>query len=100
MPTFLFFKGKVKVDALTGADEKKLEEKIKQWTGGDGDSDVGVKGHVSSTRGYKGIYTYNNVDAGSCIHVLLRIHTDTHTHTPTHIALITLYITSVDIILY
>lgn len=47
MPTFLFFKGKVKVDEMTGADEKKLEEKIKKWIG-EGDSDVGVKGHVSS----------------------------------------------------
>lgn len=32
---------------MTGADEKKLEEKIKKWIG-EGDSDVGVKGHVSS----------------------------------------------------
>lgn len=32
---------------MTGADEKKLEEKIKKWIG-DGDSVVGVKGHVSS----------------------------------------------------
>lgn len=47
MPTFQFFKGKVKVDEMTGADEKKLEEKIKKWIG-NGDSDVGVKGHVSS----------------------------------------------------
>ena len=47
MPTFQFFKGKVKVDEMTGADEKKLEEKIKKWIG-DNDSDVGVKGHVSN----------------------------------------------------
>ncbi|XP_067037332.1 thioredoxin-like protein 1 [Acropora muricata] len=45
MPTFLFFKGKVKVDEMTGADEKKLEEKIKKWIG-DGESVVGVKGHM------------------------------------------------------
>lgn len=45
MPTFQFFKGKVKVDEMTGADEKKLEEKIKKWIG-NGDSDVGVKGHM------------------------------------------------------
>lgn len=45
MPTFLFFKGKVKVDEMTGADEKKLEEKIKKWIG-EGDNDVGVKGHM------------------------------------------------------
>ena len=35
------------MDEMTGADEKKLEEKIKKWIG-EGDSDVGVKGHVSS----------------------------------------------------
>lgn len=47
MPTFKFFKGKVKVDEMTGADEKKLEEKIKKWIG-DESNDVGVKGHVST----------------------------------------------------
>ena len=46
MPTFLFFKGKVKVDEMTGADPKKLEDKIIKWIG-DSDNDVGVKGHVS-----------------------------------------------------
>jgi len=46
MPTFLFFKGKVKVDEMSGADPKKLKEKIIKWIGDD-DSDVGVKGHVS-----------------------------------------------------
>lgn len=45
-PTFLFFKGKVKVDEMSGADPKKLKEKIIKWIG-DSDSDVGVKGHVS-----------------------------------------------------
>ena len=47
MPTFHFLKGKVRVDEMTGADEKKLEEKIKKWIG-NGDNDVGVKGHVST----------------------------------------------------
>lgn len=32
---------------MTGADEKKLEEKIKKWIG-DESNDVGVKGHVSA----------------------------------------------------
>lgn len=32
---------------MTGADEKKLEEKIKKWIG-DESNDVGVKGHVST----------------------------------------------------
>ncbi|XP_020615546.1 thioredoxin-like protein 1 isoform X2 [Orbicella faveolata] len=45
MPTFLFFKGKVKVDEMSGADPKKLKEKIIKWIG-DSDSDVGVKGHM------------------------------------------------------
>ena len=47
MPTFQFFKGKVKVDEMTGADAKKLEDKIIKWIGSDSDSDAGVKGHVS-----------------------------------------------------
>ena len=51
MPTFQFYKGKVKVDEMTGADEKKLEEKIKKWIGDD-DNDVGVKGHVSMAHLY------------------------------------------------
>ena len=49
--TFKFFKGKVKVDVMTGADEHKLEEKIKKWIG-DESNDVGVKGHVSAVCSY------------------------------------------------
>ncbi|KAL9985743.1 hypothetical protein ACROYT_G008184 [Oculina patagonica] len=45
MPTFQFFKGKVKVDEMSGADPKKLEEKLIKWIG-DNDNDVGVKGHM------------------------------------------------------
>ncbi|XP_027053598.1 thioredoxin-like protein 1 [Pocillopora damicornis] len=45
MPTFQFFKGKVKVDEMSGADPKKLEEKIIQWIG-DSDSEAGVKGYM------------------------------------------------------
>ena len=49
MPTFQFFKGKVKVDSMTGADAVKLEDKIKKWIGdSDGTNDVGVKGRVSN----------------------------------------------------
>ena len=39
----------MKVDTMRGADPNALEEKIKQWKGGDEDSqddDVIVKGHV------------------------------------------------------
>ena len=46
MPTFQFFKGRVKVDELSGADPKKLEEKIVKWIGDDDEESVGVKGHV------------------------------------------------------
>ena len=47
MPTFLFFKNKVKIDEMRGADEAGLEKKIKQHIGDEGgDDDVGVAGHV------------------------------------------------------
>ncbi|KAK3713413.1 hypothetical protein QZH41_008512, partial [Actinostola sp. cb2023] len=47
MPTFQFFKGQTKVDELTGADPKKLEEKIKKWIGDEeDDGGCGVMGHV------------------------------------------------------
>lgn len=36
----------MKVDEMSGADPKKLEEKIIQWIG-DSDSEAGVKGYVS-----------------------------------------------------
>ncbi|XP_014245871.1 uncharacterized protein LOC106664560 isoform X2 [Cimex lectularius] len=47
MPTFYFFRNKVKIDSMQGADRNKLEEKIKQYydaTAG-GEEDVGVAGH-------------------------------------------------------
>ncbi|XP_065064006.1 thioredoxin-like protein 1 [Rhopilema esculentum] len=47
MPTFLFFKNKVKIDEMRGADEASLEKKIKQHIGDEGgEDDVGVAGHV------------------------------------------------------
>lgn len=52
MPTFQFFKSQTKVDELTGADGKKLEEKIKNWIVEEEASDCGVKGHVSNTNRY------------------------------------------------
>ncbi|KAI0232815.1 Thioredoxin-like protein 1 [Lamellibrachia satsuma] len=47
MPTFLFFRNKIKVDTMRGADPTALEEKVKKWYGEgeeEGDTDVGVKG--------------------------------------------------------
>ena len=51
MPTFLFFRNKTKIDSKRGADAAALEDKIKNWYGGedDGAEEVGVKGHVSIT---------------------------------------------------
>ena len=47
MPTFQFYKSKVKIDELRGADPAALEKKIKQHIGSDAaDDDVGVPGHV------------------------------------------------------
>ncbi|KAL8572353.1 hypothetical protein ACOMHN_023122 [Nucella lapillus] len=49
MPTFIFFRNKVKVDRLSGADEAALEEKVKKWyqdEDDDADGDTRVKGHM------------------------------------------------------
>lgn len=48
MPTFIFYKNKVKVDEMKGADAAALEEKIKKWMGDgeEGGDEVTVKGHV------------------------------------------------------
>uniref|UniRef100_T1J4J0 PITH domain-containing protein n=1 Tax=Strigamia maritima TaxID=126957 RepID=T1J4J0_STRMM len=48
MPTFIFYRNKIKIDRLTGADLTSLEAKIVQLLGTDegGDSDVGVVGHM------------------------------------------------------
>lgn len=49
MPTFIFYKNKVKVDEMKGADAAALEEKIKRLMGDgeEGADEVTVKGHVS-----------------------------------------------------
>ena len=47
MPTFQFYKNKMKIDEVRGADPAALEAKIKQHIGNDAaDDDVGVPGHV------------------------------------------------------
>ena len=50
MPTFIFYRNKVKIDSQRGADPNALEEKIKKWYGesdDEGGDEVTVKGHVS-----------------------------------------------------
>ncbi|XP_005111329.1 thioredoxin-like protein 1 isoform X1 [Aplysia californica] len=51
MPTFIFYRNKVKVDLMRGADASMLEEKIKKWySEGEGeDGDSPVKGHMELT---------------------------------------------------
>ncbi|KAH3873149.1 thioredoxin-like protein 1 [Dreissena polymorpha] len=49
MPTFIFYKNKVKIDSQRGADPNALEEKIKKWYGAEdeeGEEGVTVKGHM------------------------------------------------------
>ena len=50
MPTFNFYRNKVKIDQQRGADPETLEQKIKKWYGEgeeEGTEEVTVKGHVS-----------------------------------------------------
>ncbi|KAK9503601.1 hypothetical protein O3M35_010129 [Rhynocoris fuscipes] len=48
MPTFYFFRNKVKVDSIQGVDPNKLEEKIKKYydAGEECEEEVGVSGHM------------------------------------------------------
>ncbi|KAL4216514.1 Thioredoxin-like protein 1 [Mactra antiquata] len=49
MPTFIFYRNKVKIDSQRGADPVGLEEKIKKWYSegeDDGSDEVTVKGHM------------------------------------------------------
>ncbi|XP_046556105.1 thioredoxin-like protein 1 [Haliotis rubra] len=48
MPTFMFYRNKVRIDTQKGADPKALEEKIKKWYGeeDEGEEEVVVKGHM------------------------------------------------------
>jgi len=48
MPTFVFYRNKVKIEKLTGAEPTALEAKIVQLLASDegGDADVGVVGHM------------------------------------------------------
>ncbi|KAH9489583.1 Thioredoxin-like protein 1 [Bulinus truncatus] len=62
MPTFIFYRNKVKVDMMRGADATLLEEKIKKWytedEGEEGDSPV--KGHMD-------LSTFINKSASECL---------------------------------
>ncbi|KAK7466606.1 hypothetical protein BaRGS_00037329 [Batillaria attramentaria] len=49
MPTFIFYRNRVKIDMLRGADPAALEEKIRKWYSEDeedGEGDTRVKGHM------------------------------------------------------
>ncbi|KAL5020141.1 hypothetical protein ScPMuIL_003033 [Solemya velum] len=50
MPTFIFYRNKIKIDQMRGADAAVLEEKIKKWVAGGDDEEeeegVAVKGHM------------------------------------------------------
>lgn len=48
MPTFIFYRNKIKIDRMSGADGTALEAKIVALAGADdaGDADVGVPGHM------------------------------------------------------
>lgn len=50
MPTFIFYRNKVKIDMVRGADINTLKEKLKQHQSDEGgdDGDTPVKGHVST----------------------------------------------------
>lgn len=49
MPTFIFYRNKVKLGNVQGADAAALEAKIQQYIGNDeADEDSGVVGHVRS----------------------------------------------------
>jgi len=45
-PTFIFFRSKVKIDRISGADANVLETKIKQHYADDADTESGVAGHM------------------------------------------------------
>ncbi|VDI55723.1 Hypothetical predicted protein [Mytilus galloprovincialis] len=75
MPTFIFYKNKTKIDTMRGADPNALEEKIKQWKGGDSEGqedDVTVKGHldIGSFISSKGCECLNESDEHTLEHAL------------------------------
>ncbi|XP_062607510.1 thioredoxin-like protein 1 [Saccostrea cucullata] len=74
MPTFIFYKNKVKVDEMKGADPAALEEKIKKWMGEgeEGADEVTVKGHMdlSSLINKSGCECLNESDEHPLSHAL------------------------------
>lgn len=75
MPTFIFYRNKVKIDSQRGADPNALEEKIKKWYG-EGEEDTGdevaVKGHMdlSSFINKAGCECLNDSDDNPFAHCL------------------------------
>ena len=57
MPTFLFFRSKVKVDQVMGANAAALEDKIKRLIG-DGEDEQDFGGHVSNEKSRLYYYIY------------------------------------------
>ncbi|GFV31401.1 thioredoxin-like protein 1 [Trichonephila clavipes] len=60
MPTFIFYKNKMKIGQVSGADATALEAKIKEFIGGEGDeaSDSGVQGHLIMSYGFNQAVNY------------------------------------------
>ncbi|XP_011425198.2 thioredoxin-like protein 1 [Crassostrea angulata] len=74
MPTFIFYKNKVKVDEMKGADAAALEEKIKRLMGDgeEGADEVTVKGHMdlASMINKSGCECLNESDEHTLSHAL------------------------------
>ncbi len=78
MPTFQFYKNKVKIDEVKGADPAALEAKIKQHIGSaDADDDIGVPGHVSLVY-IKHLFLYSPVHLSILPFIHSFIHSSIH----------------------
>ncbi|XP_077996556.1 thioredoxin-like protein 1 [Glandiceps talaboti] len=64
MPTFMFFRNKVKLDEMRGADPTALQEKIKQWIGNDAGEDESKE---SSVPGYVDLNQFINKQGSECL---------------------------------
>lgn len=62
MPTFIFYKNKMKLGQVKGADVAGLEAKIKEYSGGDGD-----EGAESSVQGHIDLVTFISKSSCECL---------------------------------